>query len=179
MDGKPTFHYFQLYAKGEPIRMALWKAGVEFNDNRVTGDDWKALKASGKLPYGSMPALELADGTMIAQQLTIMNYLAEVHKSLRSDDPLKNAKAYMLTQHLFADIFFNIGPKTFSKEDNRVDVLKGAADKYFPTLFKGVSQTLAGQKFLTGDNVTIYDIQICGFFCNLLHNPNSKDYAMW
>ena len=53
--------YFDTYGRAEPIRMALWKAGVEFNDNRVTGDVWKAFKESGKLPFGSMPALEFED----------------------------------------------------------------------------------------------------------------------
>lgn len=52
MQGKLTLHYFQLYGRAEPVRMALYKAGVEFTDNRVAGDDWKALKESGKLPYG-------------------------------------------------------------------------------------------------------------------------------
>ena len=33
-------YYFDIYAKGEPIRMSLWKAGVEFEDCRLTGPAW-------------------------------------------------------------------------------------------------------------------------------------------
>lgn len=66
MQNKLTVHYFQLYGRAEPIRMALWKAGVDFTDNRVTGESWKALQESGKLPYGTVPILELEDGTVIA-----------------------------------------------------------------------------------------------------------------
>ena len=74
--------------------MALWRAGVEFNDNRVTGDDWVALKGSGKLPYGQVPALELADGTVLAQGGTIVNYIGDVYPDkLKHADPLVNAKA--------------------------------------------------------------------------------------
>ena len=36
--------YFDLFARGEPIRMALAKAGVEFEDHRMTGEAWMALK---------------------------------------------------------------------------------------------------------------------------------------
>ena len=44
-------YYFDMYGRGEPVRMALWKAGVEFEDVRVTGDSWKRLKNSGKLDF--------------------------------------------------------------------------------------------------------------------------------
>jgi hypothetical protein len=37
-------YYFDLYAKAEPLRMMLGRAGVQYEDIRVTGDSWKALK---------------------------------------------------------------------------------------------------------------------------------------
>ena len=33
MDGKPTLTYFPVYGRGEPARMAMWKAGIEFDEN--------------------------------------------------------------------------------------------------------------------------------------------------
>lgn len=180
MQGKPTFHYFQLYARGEPIRMALWKAGIEYNDNRVTGDDWKNLRESGKLPFGQVPALELADGTILAQQFAIMNYIAEVHPALKGTDPVLNAKADSLCQYLWLDAFPNIGPKTFSTADNRLEVLQAGCDKYMPTVYAKMQEFLpADKKYLTGDAVTIWDIQIAGVFINLLLNPNAKDPEFW
>ena len=59
------FYYFDLYARGEPIRMALHKAGVEYEDVRPTGESWAELKGSGKLDFGQMPALELDDGSVL------------------------------------------------------------------------------------------------------------------
>ena len=40
-----------MFGKAECIRMALHKAGIEFEDVRVTGDSWAQLKASGKLEF--------------------------------------------------------------------------------------------------------------------------------
>ena len=59
------FYYFNLYGRGEPIRMALHKAGVAYEDVRPTGESWMELKNSGKLEFGQMPALELDDGTIL------------------------------------------------------------------------------------------------------------------
>ena len=59
--------------------MALWKAGVDYTDNRVTGPDWMTLKESGKLPFGQMPALELADGTFLAQGGSCLNYVGDLY----------------------------------------------------------------------------------------------------
>ena len=45
------FYYFPIYGRGEPIRMALWKAGVQYEDVRVLSEDWPALKATGKFDF--------------------------------------------------------------------------------------------------------------------------------
>ena len=93
MQGKPTLHYFNFFAKGEPIRMALYKAGVEYTNHEVTFEQWGEFKGNEKLPYGQMPVLELADGTSIAQMTTILTYLADLYPQLKSADPVLNAKA--------------------------------------------------------------------------------------
>ena len=64
--GKLTLVYFNMYGRAEPIRMAFWKAGVEYEDKRVTGDSWKEFKASPQCVYGSIPVLILEDGTCLA-----------------------------------------------------------------------------------------------------------------
>ena len=160
--------------------MALWKAGVEFTDNRVTGGDWQALKESGKLPYGQIPALELADGTFLAQGCTIMNYIADLYPQLKSADPLVNAKADSITQFVFQDMLMKIAPKIFAQGENRDADLQAVIDEWIPKFYEKLVMFLpADKKFLTGDTVTIYDIQVAGFIVNLVTNPGSKDPAVW
>ena len=43
---KPILTYFDLRARAEVSRLILAQAGVEYVDNRVTGDSWKAFKPS-------------------------------------------------------------------------------------------------------------------------------------
>lgn len=69
-DAPLKVHYFDLYGRAEAIKMALWKAGAPYKVNSVgdlfdVSDEWKELKASGKLPYGQVPALEMSDGTFL------------------------------------------------------------------------------------------------------------------
>ena len=48
----PKLHYFDVYARAEPMRMMMIAAGVSFEDVHYTGASWKALKESGKLEFG-------------------------------------------------------------------------------------------------------------------------------
>ena len=45
-------YYFDVYGKAEPIRMLLSKAGVAFEDVRMTEEQLAGLKAEGILDYG-------------------------------------------------------------------------------------------------------------------------------
>ena len=45
-NGKYVVVYDDYYARAEPLRMALWKAGVDWEDRRLSGDSFKEFKAS-------------------------------------------------------------------------------------------------------------------------------------
>ena len=70
MPGKLT--YFGIGGRAEPIRALLHFANHEFEDNRVSQDDFATLKAS--LPLGSLPVWE-EDGETIAQSAAILRML--------------------------------------------------------------------------------------------------------
>ena len=180
MQGKPTVHYFQLYGRAEPVRMALWKAGVDYTDNAITGPDWMTLKESGKLPFGQMPALELADGTFLAQGGSCLNYVGDLYPQLKSADPLVNAKADSIASYTGNDVIPKIGPKIFSSSENQEAELKVVVDEWMPKWFAKLVEFLpADKKFLTGDSVSIYDFAVAGIFTNLICNPKSKNPAVW
>jgi glutathione S-transferase len=53
-----------LYGRSESIRMMLTKAGVPFEDCRLSFAEWPAFKADmmKKSGFGGMPILEFPDG---------------------------------------------------------------------------------------------------------------------
>ena len=40
----PTLYYFDLYGRGEPMRMLLSHAGVQYEDKRLTSEQFMAMK---------------------------------------------------------------------------------------------------------------------------------------
>ena len=78
-------YYFDLYAKAEPLRMMLGRAGVQYEDVRVTGDSWKALKP--QMEFGQVPCLEMDDGTKMYQCTALYNLIAQQNGFL-PEDPL-------------------------------------------------------------------------------------------
>ncbi|KAJ8712543.1 hypothetical protein PYW07_005385 [Mythimna separata] len=69
---KVVFYYFPVKALGESARLLLAYGGEEFEDRRVSSEDWPAFKP--KTLFGQMPILEI-DGKQYAQSLAISRYL--------------------------------------------------------------------------------------------------------
>lgn len=58
--------YFDAPGRAEPLRIALRMAGLAFEDHRLNYGGFGAAKASGALPLGSVPVLEI-DGVAYVQ----------------------------------------------------------------------------------------------------------------
>ena len=81
MPGKLT--YFGLAARGECIRALCFLANHEFEDNKVTPEQFGAMKES--LPLGSLPVWE-EDGNTICQSSAILRMLG-IRLGYYSKDP--------------------------------------------------------------------------------------------
>ncbi|KAG5867396.1 hypothetical protein JTB14_025227 [Gonioctena quinquepunctata] len=75
--------YFNITALGEPIRFLLSYGGLEFEDVRVSEEQWPTLKSS--MPFGQMPILE-HNGKIAHQSLAICRYLGKQVKLNGKDD---------------------------------------------------------------------------------------------
>eukprot|EP01129_Flabellula_baltica_P011349 TRINITY_DN494_c0_g1_i1.p1 TRINITY_DN494_c0_g1~~TRINITY_DN494_c0_g1_i1.p1 ORF type:complete len:230 (+),score=71.79 TRINITY_DN494_c0_g1_i1:50-739(+) len=67
--------YFNAKGRAEVCRMLFHLGGVEFEDERLAGEEFGALKASGALPFGAVPALTV-DGQVFAQSQAMERFLA-------------------------------------------------------------------------------------------------------
>ncbi|TMS34859.1 hypothetical protein L596_002366 [Steinernema carpocapsae] len=65
--------YFDVRALGETARLLFHYAGVQFEDNRITHEQWAALKPT--MPFGQVPVLQV-DGHTIPQSFAIYRFLA-------------------------------------------------------------------------------------------------------
>jgi len=70
-----TVSYFDAPGRGEAVRLALVVADVSFTDERVSFLEWRGKKPT--LPFGSMPVLTLANGTVITQQRAILRFIGK------------------------------------------------------------------------------------------------------
>ena len=83
---KPTLTYFDLYGRGEAIRMALVHSKTDFDDNRVSGESFVAFKASGKCANGQLPVLEV-DGRCLNQSEAIIRFVGSQTGAYDTSDP--------------------------------------------------------------------------------------------
>ena len=166
--------YFALYAKAEPIRMCLWKAGVEYKDTRVEFADWPAVKPTiGE--FGQMPILVLADGTTMSQGAPILDYLGSVH-GLKPTDAMENYKGSKAREHMNGDFWSkHVGPIMYYDGDDKQAKIDAMVADQFPAFLKTFSDNCLGDtKFLCGDTLTTYDMDVAGKFTNCIFNPNCR-----
>ena len=67
-------YYFNLKGRAESIRAILSIAKVPFEDVRVPFEEFAKMKEAGKFEFGQMPALELEDGRILSQSLSIIRW---------------------------------------------------------------------------------------------------------
>lgn len=75
----PTYKltYFNARARAELTRLLFALADVQYEDNRITSDDWAKLKANVRT--GALPILEV-DGKQLNQSMAIARYVAAEFK---------------------------------------------------------------------------------------------------
>ncbi|CAM9889837.1 unnamed protein product, partial [Ectocarpus sp. 4 AP-2014] len=75
MAPKLILTYFDMAGAAEPIRWALEKGGLEWEDKRLTREEFGELKPS--LPNGQVPVLSV-DGFELAQSMAILRYVGKL-----------------------------------------------------------------------------------------------------
>ena len=97
---KPRLIYFDApVSRGEECRLALHLAGIDFEDVRIKPADWPALKP--RMPYGSLPVLELPGKPPLGHSNAILVLIGRRH-GLHPADDFEAARHEGMMEHVEA-----------------------------------------------------------------------------
>ena len=172
-----TLHYFDIYARAEPLRCLLAHAGADWKDNRFGFDAWGALKPT--MPGQQVPCLELADGTKMGQSTAILRYIGAKH-GYYPNDPWLASKC---DEYIEAaqDVYNEIAKPHFASENDRPALM----EKYFgagglmPTFCKALDSDFAKGQFLCGDKLTCADFMVGNLYVSLATNAGAYGRDAW
>jgi len=181
-----TLSYFGITGLAEPIRQAFTLGGIEFTDERLTGD---ALKAKRESPEGAafvgkqVPLLVIKEGDktiVMDQSRAILRYVGKIAKyngkSLYPEDPLEQYYVDQLIETI-EDIRPHMAP-TFAIADEAEKsaarlALMSPGGKIHDGFIK-LEKMLARFKFVAGDSPTIADCYVVSV-CNMFQQPTFLD----
>ena len=172
-------HYFDIYARAEGARMLLGHAKQPFENVYYTQETWPAFKATGKLDFNQLPALELPDGRLIVQSNSIVRYLGRLYGYYPEDDAY-TAWRIDSTFDVVDDFINQFGKYSWENDEARKAVAKEGFYKWFPSWLGSIEKRLlanTSQKYIVGDKQTIADIALDTQIFNKFFNEAHKDYA--
>lgn len=150
--------YFDISGgRGEPVRIAFHAAGIPFEDNRVSGAEFGAMRDSTRFKY--LPQLEI-DGTVVTQSNAMCRYVGRL-AGLYPEDDLQALYCDEVLE-VVEDDSHRIG-RTFGLEG---DAMKQAREKlvdgWTTPFLRGLSELLArgGGKYFADQRLTVADLKV-------------------
>lgn len=158
---KPVLTYFDFaFWKAEVPRILFSMSEEGFEDNRLSRDQFKALKTGGKLPFGSVPVLKVGNEEL-TQGIAIIRYAAS-KVGLVPKDLFKAAKMDEVLQLLeeFQPLIAEGMPHRKPDETERMAYRKTLASEIIPKYFDRFEKLLGDRKYMAGDELTAADLAV-------------------
>ena len=118
---------------------------------RLTREDFNRRKFNGDLPFGQVPALELEDGSILAQSAAIMRFVGKLSGDLYSNDFVEAAKIDAIID-AEVDLFMGLTVSKYSSRfgfgfldsnpDIRAEVRKCINEKVLPAHLLNLEKTI-------------------------------------
>ena len=154
---KPKLTYFDApVSRGEECRLALHLAGVEFEDNRVKGPDWPAIKPT--TPYGSMPVYEIPGRPAIAHSNAILGMIGREH-GLHPTDAFEAARHEGMMQHV-EDMRHHVGPTIRLGEAEKKVAREALVATYLPAWAGFAEKNITEGPFFAGAKINVVDLKV-------------------
>jgi glutathione S-transferase len=144
-------------SRGEECRLALHIAGVEFEDVRIKGADWPALKP--KTPFGSLPIFELPGHPVLAQSNAILVLIGRRY-GLHPKDDFEAARHEAILEYV-EELRANMTPTLRISDEAEKKKARGAlVASYLPNWGANVENQLGDGPFFAGAALHVADIKL-------------------
>ncbi|KAK7102173.1 hypothetical protein V1264_020435 [Littorina saxatilis] len=159
--------YFDLRARGEPIRLVLEAAGKKYEDVRLSFDEWPAEKPN--TPYGQLPYI-VYNGKKYGQSLALANFVAREFGLYGKTnlDALRIDEVSGLTADLVDSVF---KAKFENDETKKAELSQKLWDEAVPKYF-GFFNTLLSYNgntgFFVGSTVSLADLLVFNLLDSLI-----------
>lgn len=167
--------YFGIPGRGESIRLALTIGKVPFVDERIPFPQWPDLKP--QTPWGGLPYLTLTDGTVLAQQRSILRFVGketDLYPTGGDGDSLLTAKVDELLDAV-EDVAATVmkagaGLPKEEKEAARLAAVSegGSVHAHLSKIDAFLKKNSTGGGYAVGDKMTIADLFVYTNCSNLV-----------
>nr|XP_054773642.1 S-crystallin SL11-like [Lytechinus pictus] len=177
MPTKYKLIYFNFRARAECARLLFAQAGVEYEDCRLTQDEFKAIKEDvTKVPLGQLPVLEIDEHPPLPQSHAIERYLAK-KLGLYGKDDGETVRIDVACESIRDLVTYLMKIYFESDTTKKAELEKSFIEKDSVTILTAMTRVLEkqseqGKGYFIGDSMTLADIAIFNFFDGLFkHMP--------
>lgn len=186
---------YDFYFAPNPRKLRVYLAekglSVPIEQVDITKGEQRKPEFLAKNPMGSLPVLELDDGSILTESLAIIEYFEELHPEppMIGTEPLERARVRELERlvemsifNRIARIFFNTSP-VFTGSQQIPEAAEQALAG-LPNALRIMDERVGGSTFVAGERPTIAD---CTLFAAFEHaklakvelDPSSKNLMRW
>lgn len=176
MDSKPVVHYFEIWGRGEPIRMMLWAAKVPYENKFVPlpkEEGWKDVRDDYE--FKAVPALDI-DGKRLTQTSSIMRYIARKY-GMAPEDPYQEYLVDSVCE-VMQDIFMGMMPLFRAAPEEKMAATKKFTEETLEVKIGYIENRLkknSNQDYLVGDKITVADVMYLNAYYSMWLDENNKN----
>ena len=159
--------YFDFRGRGFIIRVLLDIAHVDYNDHRVTFEEWSSMKTT--CTFGQLPVWKDSDVGTLSQSHSIHRYLANKY-NLNGKNAIETARIDEIYEE-GNDIFNAIIQVLFAKdqfEEKKPNLITNIIPKHIAFLTNILKKNNGGLGWFVGDSLSLADIQVFHIVNNLV-----------
>ncbi len=154
---KPRLTYFDMaVSRGEECRLAFVIAGVDFDDNRLSREQWAALKPT--TPFGSVPVLDVEGHPPLAQSNAILAYIGRTY-GVHPADSFEAARHEAVLAHV-EDLRASVAVPRGADEATKKSAREQMAATTVPTWAGFVERQIGDGPFFAGERPMVVDIKL-------------------